>query len=244
MIFLSVVTVAVFGYLNLFQDFNDLKKKEEQISSDVAGESIYLHPIKGNETLIEHPRNNATPDNKARTTNSLSINVPITVNKASIKKQKLCISDTVQDESCQVDLALNIEDALIDKITQKANLNEIIVILRSENFSDVSNNLANAKNSESAYERESIFNNQLNDYINSHSNHIQSNGVSCSDHLCIAEFTYNTVEDWDKFNVEYFSDKAKGNTFIGIVNNAKNGLKEARVIFLPGNSNDVVQKFN
>jgi amino acid permease len=43
-VILSVVTIAFFGYLNFFQDFSDLKKKEEQLSSAVPVNQYICNP--------------------------------------------------------------------------------------------------------------------------------------------------------------------------------------------------------
>lgn len=161
----------------------------------------------------------------------------------SVNSLCLEVNELEQSAGCEINLALNIENEIIDAESGASDVSNVMQILKSKNFSDVLDNLSSNKSNEQSFVRETEYNNELNEYLNIHSEHVQSDGIFCGEALCAAEFKYNDINYLNNFNSNFLTTTAKGNSFLNFdLPKDQEGNNIARIVFLPENTGDVVFK--
>lgn len=150
-------------------------------------------------------------------------------------KQRLCVSDHYS-EQCYINTEI---DYVSQLSTKEGNLlaDEIGVVMNSDNFQELLNDLASRKVSNESYEREFKYNDQ---FTNSASNSsIKSDGVYCGDSSCGMVIRANNMGDIEKFNKAFFSDLEKGNLFIVQMPFVAGENITQRIMFFPNNLNPI-----
>ncbi|NMP32728.1 hypothetical protein HII17_14290 [Thalassotalea sp. M1531] len=181
---------------------------------------------------------NFAPELKGTSSNQ-SVNLLPKINS------KLCLDDNgnAEQDGCEINLALNIESAIIDQHSGSVSSSDALSILESSNFSNVLNNLASRKVEHRSFENEILFNSELNGYLNNHDESIQSDGIFCGDTICAAEFSFEDIEHMNDLSMKLLQSPEKGHVFLNFnISADRQGNKIARVLFLQNNSGGVVLK--
>ena len=222
-----IVVAVVLGYMNA-----SLKDKNQE-SSELA---LLTSPevIKPVEEL-SLPHSNLLKDQLEDNLNQDNVAISIKENKS------ICIDNDNIDDGCLIDTSLDLEARLFNKNTSNANLDLLAELLKSSNFLDASAHLSSLKTSDEAHNRESKFNNQINEFINTNATTIQTEGVFCGDEVCTASFTYESIDEWNDFYQNNFHDNEKGSMFINNKNDEQALSRTVKIVFLP-NSKGVIAK--
>lgn len=171
--------------------------------------------------------------------NNQPVNLPPNING------ELCLInyDDADQDGCEINLALDIEDAIIKQHSGAVSSANALLILESINFSEVLNNLASRKVEHQSFEKESLYNSELNDYLNSHDDIIRSDGIFCGDTICAAEFSFENIDHMNDLSLKLLQSPEKGHVFLNFNIAAEGqGNKKARVLFLQNNTGGVVLK--
>lgn len=229
LILILVVMVITLSYLN----FGQTPAQSPQLISTPMSKSTasaIAQDTSASQTL-ESLTHQYTENKEATrvTVNNVTPSQPLASNH-SLEKQQMCIENNQAADKCEVNLSLNIERLLINQETGSTNAEKTILLLESTNFSEVMNQLASTKYRQKAFDREAQYNSKLNDFLNTHYEHIQSDGIFCGESVCGIEFRYDDVSYINDFNKNY----AMGGSFTSFdVPDDEMGNKRARIIFTP-----------
>lgn len=156
-------------------------------------------------------------------------------------KQALCEEDLVELE-CVVKDNLDIQKEIINELNNNAKADEISVVLASNNFQTVMENLAASKLNETSFELEYKLNDRIDNFLASNQN-VSIDRLACGDIVCATSVHYEQPSDWEKFSKAFFKDNNDiGNLFIVHVDSHKN--QESRILFLPHNTSAVAKRIN
>ncbi|WP_143735727.1 hypothetical protein [Microbulbifer mangrovi] len=142
---------------------------------------------------------------------------------------RLC-TDDFDHHSCNIKLDIDLTEALIDKKSKAARVEEIGAVLQSKNFDEVMMSIT-GHSSENIMKSEN-FNMRARSIAEEYEGSIESN-FSCNESLCLSKFRTDNNDDWKDFQQKFFTDEAAGNIFILPESESSNTMR-AMLVFGKG----------
>jgi hypothetical protein len=238
--------LGVLGYF-IFTGFvaNETSKNTSHEQSDTRLDVNKLNIEHSDQLIVDQPTHigiaHAHGDNKEHSHDSKSESLDQGSDSNSHHdiprdiKQRLCVSDH-HSAQCYINTDI---DYVSQLSTKDGNLlaDEIGVVMNSDNFQEMLNDLATRKVSNESYEREFKYSDQFTNSV-SHSS-VKSDGVYCGDSSCGMVIRSNNMGDIEKFNKAFFSDLEKGNLFIVQMPLVAGENITQRIMFFPNNLNPI-----
>lgn len=188
------------------------------------------------ETFHKHQQNKykhfSSAEEKKVIAKSQSVSNP---SSKDIIRDKLC-GEKIDQNSCNIDLNLDLTSILIDPKLNAARVEEIGLVLQSKNYKEVMNSISGTS-SINIMKSEKL-NQRARDLSSSMNLNIESI-FSCNEKLCAAEFRIDNYENWNKFQSNFFNGDAEGNIFILP---APDELNTLRVMLVLGENLPVVRR--
>lgn len=233
----AISVIGILGYLTFTLSISDKVSNNSSYEESDTGQGLSTknESIGSSHKLIEdnhtHQGNNEHPHAAEEgalnqdSYNNNHHNIPNDI------KKKLCVNDN-STANCTVDTDI---DYISQLTTDDGKLlaDKIGIILNSNNFQEVLNDLSTKKLSNESYEREFKYNDELTRIVSN--SDINSEGIYCGNSSCGMVISSNEMVNIDRFNKEFFADLEKGNLFIVQIPVAAGQAITQRIMFFPNN---------
>lgn len=222
-----ILTTAFLIYINLEKNTESslVKSLDKPELGDISQDEIH--------NQHDHTHSQDNPESKNIEHTHASTTKVIVEDTAG----KLCKKNSPDEDFCDIDVSIDLEDTLIDSNLNVVNSDDIGAILHSNNYDEVMQSLTglNSDNimlSENFNQKIKIISRELGINVESK--------ISCSEKLCVASFKMQDIEKWDDFSSAFFSEEGTGGAIFIATDPKQSDV--FRVIFASDDGMSVVKK--